>query len=307
MNLTFTKFNSTKILTIFLFLLLAGRFYQFAFLEPPFRAFLLNTSFMAPFIEGVLGIEWNDWVTNPVYESRVNLLLTILAWVLGIFTLSIPFYKIKRVNKLMPFILICASVILLITSFGYYWDKSIQIGQFWEYSLQFGLPLLFLLVIRSKEKIAFYLAKFFCSVTFIAHGLYAIGFYPVPGEFVHMSSRLLSITDEPAKSFLFVAGIIDFVFALAIWIPKIQKTALLYGVLWGFATASARFFAFYYPQYMAISLHQSVFEMLVRLPHGAVPLWLLIKSIDAKDLAKSQNFFSIIKTKNNKNEIPKSI
>jgi hypothetical protein len=307
MRLSLSKFNALNFISIVLFLLLAGRFYQFAFLEPPFRAFMLNTNFMAPFIEGVLGIEWFDWVTNPKYERRVNLMLDVFAWILGFMTLSVMLFKVKFFSKIVPYLMIPAALILLITSFGYYWDKSTQIGQFWEYSLQFGLPIIFLLLLKNKDKSASFLAKAFCSLTFAAHGLYAIGFYPIPGEFVHMSSRLLSITDEPAKQFLFVAGVLDFVFAIGLWIPKIQKPVLLYGALWGFATALARLIGFYYSNVALISLHQGVFEFLVRIPHGAIPLWLFIKALSPKDISLINSFLTKLKPKTNKNEIPKSI
>jgi len=302
-----TKNKSVKFIASFLFLLLAGRVYQFLFLEPPLRAFLLDTGLMKPFIEGVLGIEWFEYVTNRVYEARVNMILTSLGVLLVLAMLSTVFYWQKFVKKILPAIMIVASIVLLITSIGYYWDKSTQMGQFWEYSLQFGLPIIFILLLKDKDKSAFVLAKIFTSLTFIAHGLYAVGFYPVPGEFVHMTSRLLGITDDPAKTFLYVAGIIDFVFGVAIWIPKIQKPALVYGLLWGFATAFARLIGFYYHQLALISLHQSFFEMLVRLPHGAVPLWILLKSLTQSERQSIQNFLSKFKIKYQNNEISKTI
>jgi hypothetical protein len=293
----FLKINYNQYIRIILLFVLAGRFYQFAFLEPPFRAFMLNTTFMAPFIEGVLGIEWFDWVTNPKYEQRVNFMLKSIAIILGFTIVMLALYKNVTAQKIASFLLIPSFLILLVTSFGYYWDKSTQIGQFWEYSLQFGMPLLLLLLIKGKNSMAMYLAKAFCSLTFAAHGLYAVGYHPIPGDFVHMTSRLLSITDEPAKQFLLVAGILDFVFAIGIWIPKIQKPVLLYGALWGFATAIARLAGYYYANVALISLHQGVFELMVRAPHSAIPLWLLLQQITVNDKNKIRSFFSKFKLK----------
>ncbi|MGY6562971.1 MAG: DoxX-like family protein [Luteibaculaceae bacterium] len=271
------RIYSWKFLAMLLFLLLAGRTYQFFFLEPPLRAFLLDTNLMEGFIELVLGITWFEYVTNPIYEIRIDKGLKITAFTLLFLTLITPFYNTKFVKPFRPLLLTVTALILLITSIGYYWDKSTQIGQFWEYSLQFGLPLMLLFFLNGSYKIALFIAKFASSATFIAHGLYAIGAYPVPGEFVFMTHRILGIGDTEALKFLMLAGILDFIFGICIWFPVTRKPALIYGIIWGFGTAAARLWANYYHTHAIISLHQFVFEVLVRVSHGAIPLWLYVK------------------------------
>ena len=46
--------------------------------------------------------------------------------------------------------------------------------------------------------------KIAIALTFSAHGLYAIGYYPQPGVFVDMLINILHFSETTAKDFLFV-------------------------------------------------------------------------------------------------------
>lgn len=64
-----------------------------------------------------------------------------------------------------------------------------------RHSLQWTTPLL--LVACSKGSVPEYWIRYgtraAISATFIGHGLYAVGYYPMPGNFLEMTMRSLSI------------------------------------------------------------------------------------------------------------------
>ena len=117
--------------------------------------------------------------------------------------------------------------------------------------------------------------KIAIAFTFSAHGLYAIGFYPQPGVFVDMLINILHLSETTAKTFLVVAGILDFVLAIGIFIPRIAQYFLIYAAVWGGLTALARVWANFYLAFPIDSLHQNLHETLYRLPHMLIPLAVL--------------------------------
>ena len=88
---------------------------------------------------------------------------------------------------------------------------------------------------------------------------------------------MLYVNEPIAIQILQVAGVLDFVLAVLIFIPgKAARWALAYAVLWGLATSVARVWANVYWEFPLESLHQWLFESVMRLPHALIPLalWL---------------------------------
>ena len=112
------------------------------------------------------------------------------------------------------------------------------------------------------------------AMTFISHGLYAIGYYPLPGVFIEMTTAILGVSEETAIVFLKVMGVLDFVASVFILLPypKLIKLGLFYCIVWGILTALARPVAFYYPEFWLESLHQWLYQAVFRLPQGLLPL-----------------------------------
>ena len=106
----------------------------------------------------------------------------------------------------------------------------------------------------------------------MSHGLYAIGYYATPGIFIDMMISVLGISEDAAKNCLIIAGILDILLVPLLFIKKTEKAALLYAFLWGLLTALARFFANYSSDFPLESANQYLFEAIIRLPHGLVPL-----------------------------------
>ena len=110
------------------------------------------------------------------------------------------------------------------------------------------------------------------ALTFAGHGLYAIGFYPVPGHFVDMMIMSLHVEESTAVGLLQWAGWIDLIIALLILVPFVYPYAALYAFAWGILTAIARVWSNYDATLPLDSLYQWVPETLVRLPNALVPL-----------------------------------
>ena len=178
-------------------------------------------------------------------------------------------------------ILLGGALSLAILSFLYFRERSYQFGQFIEHSLQWSIPLFLVYFVRRgvNTRIIRNLLRTVIALTFIGHGLYAVGFYPVPGNFVEMTTVCLGINESEALLFLKVAGYLDFVVAIGIFLPKADRYILIYAAIWGGLTALARVYANFDATLPGESLAAWLHETIFRLPHAAGPLvlWLLAK------------------------------
>ena len=143
---------------------------------------------------------------------------------------------------------------------------------------------------KSKSKLAnpnfFYLpttrimAIFYLltAVVFVAHGMFAIGIYPVPARFVQMTIAILGFSEQATFNFLWIAGLLDFIVAIMLFIPRISRVAMLYMFFWGTLTALARSVSGFNADFWMESLHAYVYETVIRIPHGMIPLALYLLS-----------------------------
>ena len=132
--------------------------------------------------------------------------------------------------------------------------------------------MLFFLKTNDLKKLLLTL-KVLIALTFVSHGMYAVAiFYPLPGNFVSMTLNILPVTEDIAKQFLFTAGILDFIVAVLIFIPKTAKPALIYAAIWGFLTALARIVSGLKYGVNIDIVMQYLHTTIYRIPHGLVPL-----------------------------------
>ncbi len=261
-----------NLLKLATFLLFAGRAWQHLFWDAPFRALLWDQQWMEGIIHFFSGGTWQEYVTSEKADHAIGMVTVgfgIFYSLMAILTLFVS-EKFKRVQWLY----IVASVALFFLAFLYTKEKFYHVGQFLEYSIQFSLPVLFIMAVRREldfDRLKL-LLKITIALTFSAHGLYAIGVYPQPGAFVDMVINVFHINEAAAKVFLKVAGVLDFVIAVAIFIPRVSRIALLYAIIWGGLTALARTWANFYWSFPLDSLHQHLYETLYRLPHMLVPM-----------------------------------
>lgn len=256
-----------------------GRAYQHIFWEGPYRVLLWDEKWMGPLLKSV-GIQWSSYARNPLVLEVIesfSLFVGLFFLVCVYFSMSEEYHSRRR-----KYMLILGTFWLLLLASLYSKAKFYHVGQFLEYALQFGSPALLLLYHRKRTKISYsFLVRLAIALTFICHGLYAFGYYPVPGNFMEMTVHILRVSDETAIWLLRSAGVVDFITAALLFFPhkKYWKIALYWMIPWGFFTALARIVA-HWDWYEPLStLHAWGFEFIYRFPHFLVPLalWLWIK------------------------------
>jgi len=199
-------------------------------------------------------------------------------------TAFLAFCYSSKSKKGVRFILYLSTSILFLQTILKTKSQFWQIGQFLELTLQWSAPLLLMLAfsIKKASKHLEWFIRWAIAATFIGHGLYAIGFHPVPGHFSGMMMSGLGMSNTVSLLSLKIIGVLDIFAALFILIPtsKWANTALFYIITWGFLTAIARIWSnlpFYSLSQVA---EQWAFESTVRGVHFLIPiaLYFLIKS-----------------------------
>lgn len=274
LNVTHNLVLVLKISTVLLFL---GRAYQHIVWDAPYRAFLWDEGMLKDVVESVFSTTWNEYVTSPSAASNTSVLIKII----GVFYLLcaiITMFIRPRMKKLGTLFLIGGSIGLFILAFLYCKEKFFHVGQFFEYTVQFMSPvLLYMLLFTTVDfKRIRVIALIAIALTFSCHGLYAIGYYPRPGNFVDMTLNILSVSESSAHLILKIAGVLDFIVAVAIFIPRISYAALIYAFVWGGLTAIARLAGHFYIDFLGNTFSQWTWEMLIRLPHALIPLFVMI-------------------------------
>lgn len=146
-----------------------------------------------------------------------------------------------------------------------------------EYGLQILLPLLTYLLIQHQltRELFKQLLLIAVALTFFGHGAFAVGwFFPVPGNFIEMTSVFFQCSHETSLVLLKLWGVIDFALIVLIFIPKIRKYALFYAFIWGITTALARVFAYWNEDIIYALIYNSG-GLIYRLLHGIIPLYLI--------------------------------
>ncbi|MHA7057702.1 hypothetical protein ACWGOQ_0010815 [Aquimarina sp. M1] len=255
------------------FLIFLGRAWQHIFWDAPYRTFFWDESLLTNFVEGLFNTPWQEYATSKRTDQIIQRGIKINGFIYLIASVSSLAIHQKNFKWLrIPILLGGISLVLLTLLMTK--EKFYHTAQFFEHSIQFGLPFVLLFSYSNNlipARLVFIL-KLLIAFTFFSHGLYALGFYPVPGKFVDMTIHILGFSETNAIMFLRVAGILDFILALLIFLPGVQMYALWYAVIWGLLTALARIAANFYWDFPLQSIHQHLYEVLYRLPHGLTPL-----------------------------------
>ncbi len=275
---TFTDQYRTAIIILQLvcFFLFIGRAYQYLFWDAPFRAFFWDEALLKGLVEGLTSYSWNDYVTSSSADSMLQLLIRINGVFFAICAVISLF--IERIGKRIGKAILVGAALLFILAVLYSKEKFFHIGQFFEYAAQIISPvILYWMVFKKPEKQQlFFTIKIALALTFVCHGLYAVGYYPRPGNFVDMVINSLGVSEGMAHQILIAAASLDFIVAILLFIPITVKAALYYMAFWGLLTSLARLTANIYADFFWSSLHQWWFEFAIRLPHAFLPLALLL-------------------------------
>lgn len=227
-----------------------------------------------------LGWAWADWVTDP----RVNAMADNLGTGMGI---------------AMVVAGVCA---LVVHRRRWWWSAGVGIGgvlallhvllsgksnffhagYYIEMTLQWATPFLLLLLVYGwPNRILHALMRVAIALTFTGHGLYAVGYYPVPADFVSMMMGGLGLDNATALATLRIIGWLDFLAASLLLLPARRwwMPALFYTIGWGALTSLARVWS-YTALYSADTLFTFwMAESLLRWVHFLVPLalWLRVR------------------------------
>ena len=64
--------KSFKLLKISVVLVFLGRAWQFIFWDAPFRTFFWNENLLKPFVETVIGIDWQTYAHSPLLDVFID-------------------------------------------------------------------------------------------------------------------------------------------------------------------------------------------------------------------------------------------
>lgn len=276
-------FRLVQIATICVFL---GRAWQHLVWDAPFRTLLWDENWMSGIITGIFNTSWNDYITSPEVDAGIQMAIKSF----GVFYLicALMALFIQRWRKIGAVFMYLGSFSLILLALLYCKERFFSVGQFLEYSLQFSSPVLLYFCVKQsyiRSGLIFWM-KVFIAFTFVCHGLYAFGYYPRPGYFTEMTMLILGVSENTAITFLKIAGILDFIIGVGIFLPhKIAKWIMLYAVIWGGLTTLARVVAYVEFDYFWETANQWVFESVYRVPHFTIPLtvWYYLKTITSSD------------------------
>lgn len=253
-----------------------GRAWQHLRWDAPFRTLLWNQKLMEPIVTGFYGMPWRDWVSDLSIDTAIQGSIRVT----GVFYLlcAVVALFVTSKNRILQGIMIAGAAMLFGLSLLYFMDKYYRIGQLLEYSLQFSAPLFLLAALRGHLRDAGFIFGLKCAIaaTFIGHGLYAAGIYPMPGNFVTMIMNGIHVSEDTARTLLLVAGIADFAVAVFLFVPNLEKFAACYTIFWGGATAFARLVSYYDSTQILGWLDAWGYQWAYRVTHGGMPILLLL-------------------------------
>lgn len=233
--------------------------------DSPIRGLLWSEEFLAPVLQKYLGLDWGEFAANSDKGITIGLELS---GILLMVSALIPWLPL-RAKFAVPLIL-PAILIVILDAWARYVDSAFQLGMLIEYALQLGIPFLWLFARLGKsrpQKQPWVIAtKILIAMTFIGHGMYAVGLHPVPWRFQSMTQDILRLSESNSLLFLRTVGYLDFVVAIGLFIRAIEKPMLIYMVFWGATTALARILS------QPTQLDPWLVETLVRSVHWGVPL-----------------------------------
>jgi len=264
-----------RLLQLSAFTVFLGRAWQHLYWDAPFRAFLWDEAWLSGFIEQWLSMDWETYITSMEVDKNISQSIKcfgILYLICAIITLFI-----KQLPRIFHHLLLLGAVGLLLLALLYCKERFFSVGQFFEYALQFGSPIFLWWYVAQKQSILteqfLLIVKIAIALTFTCHGLYAIGYYPIPVQFLEMTMNILSVGEIEAKTFLTTAGILDFLVAIGIFSPwKWARLFLGYAIFWGFGTTIARVWANFNWEWLEYVLLQWLHESVMRMPHFLIPL-----------------------------------
>ena len=238
-------------------------------------------------VPSAFGFSWSEWVTSAAVDRGITLTEKAVGVV---FILFAGLLALRRKAFFGLTTLVAASAALLFLRAFLFWKGHFyQVGALLETCIQTLAPLLYVLFWvglnrlgtenkqRPSGNVFWFLIRFAVALTFVGHGLYAIGFHPVPAHFVFMTQAGLGVGEGVARQLLFGVGVLDFLAAALLLLPwrRAWFAGLVWIVPWAVLTTFARVWS--YGGFVGFDtlLTQWLPQMVVRFPHVLLPLALL--------------------------------
>ncbi len=266
------------ILRLSAFFVFFGRGWEHLFWDAPFRAVLWDQTLMEGAVTFLTGMTWKEYATSPVVNNIIDGSIKLIG--ILYLTCSIITITVKPNHKKLGKMLLVGAFFLIILSILFYKNKFYKFGQFIEYSCQMFSPIfLFLFLFYKMQPNRFhFLLKLAVALTFIGHGLYALGMYVTPGVWTDMAMSSLNFiglypSEIQTENIIYIAGILDIILAVGIFFPhKWSIPFTTWAVIWGLLTALSRVIAFMNFDPNWHTLFQWLPQTIMRLPHALIPL-----------------------------------
>lgn len=211
--------------------------------------------------------------------SNASVIEIIFGWCLIFF--AIPFMLPTSTLKKWKahYLLLPASALLMTTSYASFVESGYVPEQLIEHAIKLFTPVVlfrqFVITPIPTEEAVISL-KVLVALTFIGHGIFALGAHYVPSGFVDMTTGILGISIPNTYLFLNVVGYLDILCAVLVFVKFPIKPVYFYLILWGLITALARFvYGLLINEGSVMEMAYWTSSMLYRLPHGIIPLLLL--------------------------------
>lgn len=255
---------------------------------------------------------WNQHTVSSIYEEHFFRLVLVKKW--GLY--NIETYRraylldfVRKIGWIYPIALvsllflkkakwfpIIMSIVIAIAIFMMPYSKLILLRNHYNLLMEYFIQALSMLILvfavtkLVNRATIILITKIAIALTFIGHGLYALNLYPIPSNFMFMTTQLTIDNEVSVSRFLILMGILDLIVAILLFLPnkRLQQIALLYCIAWGFATATARIACYFSPDTVLFSLNRWLPETTYRLLHGGLPLFLLLfMSAPRKDIGEA--------------------
>ncbi len=178
--------KTIHLLQFLVVMLLWGRAWQGLFWDLPLRTFFWDQLWLEGIVTTLTNDTCQQYVTNKSLPT--DQLIDGLGVGLGVFwALSgIAVFFLKPRPRLGKLLLYTNTITLFLLAFLYFKERYWQVGQLVEYSAQVAAPVLLAHAYYNGQNTARFRTsvKIIIALTFCAHGLYAVGYYPQPGSWV---------------------------------------------------------------------------------------------------------------------------
>lgn len=262
------------ILRIAAFLCFAGWTWGHLYWEGPYGVFFWQDNSYA--LAEKLGISWDTFVGSGANDGLIQKAIGLIGWlylVCAVLTLTV-----RKHSKWQMAGLIGGSFLLLVLVYAKFLKAQKQLPMLVEHGGQILIPLLlvFALHFGVRHRVTVITAVVAFIATFAGHGAYAIGWWPTPAHFFAMTTVILNTEHDTTWLILRIAGVLDFLICVGIFIPIFRIPSLLWGVIWGFLTALARPVAGMSTDLLYWGADQFIHEFILRGPHYLIPLYLCL-------------------------------